>query len=137
MRGYDFADEIVVSDGGSTDGSIEMLEKYPKVKLFHYENYEIVNGERWNPDNMHINFLIKKVKEFHPDWVEYDDVDELPKIFELICSTCGHKLSFHGFWVSWATNKVFPSQCTQRCGCEKFQYMKGKYLQDSEHEFYE
>jgi hypothetical protein len=78
-----------------------------------------------------------KIIQYDGVWVEYDDVDELPKIFELICSTCHHKLSFHGFWVSWATNRVFISQCTRRCGCEKFQYMNRKYLQESEHEFYE
>lgn len=77
-----------------------------------------------------------KIVQYDGVWIEYDDVDELSKIYELLCSKCGHKLSYHGFWVSWSTNRVFPSQCTQRCGCDKFQYIKKEY-QGSEHEFYE
>lgn len=78
-----------------------------------------------------------KIVQYDGVWVEYDDVDELPRVYELICSTCGHKLSYHGFWVSWSTNRVYPSQCTQRCGCDKFQYIKKEYLDGEEHEFYE
>jgi len=77
-----------------------------------------------------------KIIQYDGVWIEYDDVDELPKIYELICATCGHKLSYHGFVVSWTTEKVFPSQCTQRCNCNKFKYMKDEYAQ-GEHIFYE
>lgn len=78
MRCYDFADTIVVSDGGSTDDSVSMLEKYPKVKLVHYGNYEIIAGHRWNPDAMHMNFVMDAAKELKPDWLIFDDMDDVP-----------------------------------------------------------
>ncbi len=80
MRGYDFADEIVVSDGGSTDDSVSLLESYPKVRLFHFPEQETVNGETWNPDNPHINFVLNKAKELEPDWLIFDDMDCVPNV---------------------------------------------------------
>lgn len=75
MRGYDFADEIIVSDGGSTDGSVEILENYPKVRLFHFPEQETVNGVTWNPDAPHMNFVLDIAKEYSPDWLIFDDMD--------------------------------------------------------------
>ncbi len=78
LRGYDFSDVIVVSDGGSTDGSVELLEKSPKVKLIHFDQYEEKNGRRWNPDAPHMNFVLDAAKEFDPDWLIFDDMDCVP-----------------------------------------------------------
>lgn len=78
MRGYDFADEIVVSDGGSRDDSVSKLQKYKKVHLFHYEEFEVVNGQRWNPDSGHMNFVLNLAKTFEPDWLIFDDMDCVP-----------------------------------------------------------
>lgn len=80
MRGYSFADEIVVSDGGSTDDSVSMLESYPKVRLFHFPEQETINGETWNPDAPHMNFVLDKAKELEPDWLIFDDMDCVPNI---------------------------------------------------------
>ncbi len=66
-----------------------------------------------------------KIHQYDGVWIEYDSTDELPKIYELKC-ICGHKLSYHGFVVSWSTNNVFPSQCTA-CDCEKFTYLRKEY----------
>lgn len=78
MRCYDFADSIVVSDGGSTDNSVEMLKTYPKVSLFHYGNFEMISGQRWNPDGMHMNYVMNLAKQFNPDWLILDDMDDVP-----------------------------------------------------------
>lgn len=78
MRGYDFADLIVVSDGGSEDDSVSKLQQYPKVQLFHYTEYEVVNGQRWNPDAGHMNFVINLAKTYEPDWIIFDDMDCVP-----------------------------------------------------------
>lgn len=78
MRGYDFADEIVVSDGGSTDDSVSILQKYPKVRLFHFSEQETINGETWNLDAPHMNFVLDKAKELDPDLLIFDDMDCVP-----------------------------------------------------------
>lgn len=78
MRGYDFADQIVVSDGGSTDNSVELLKQYPKVKLLHFEGGETVGGHFWNTDAPHMNFVIDAAKELDPTWLIFDDMDDVP-----------------------------------------------------------
>lgn len=78
MRGYDFADTIVLSDGGSADNSVSMLEQYPKVILHHFDQLEEKDGVRFNPDNPHINFVLDKAKELDPDWLIFDDMDDWP-----------------------------------------------------------
>lgn len=78
LKGYDFADTIVISDGGSDDNSVDILRKSPKVKLYHFDQEETVNGETWNLDNPHINFVLDKAKEEEPDWLIFDDCDCVP-----------------------------------------------------------
>ena len=77
LKGYAFSDLIIVSDGGSTDGSWEMLENKP-VKLLHFQESELIRGEYWNPDNSHFNFIINAAKEYDPDWIILDDMDDVP-----------------------------------------------------------
>lgn len=78
MRGYDFADDIVISDGGSEDDSVSKLRQYNNVHLFHYMEYEVVNGQRWNPDSGHMNFVLNLAKTYDPDWIIFDDLDDVP-----------------------------------------------------------
>lgn len=78
LHGYDFADVIVVSDGGSSDNSVHLLKQNPKVQLHHFREYQMLNGERFNPDNPHINFVLRKAKELDPDWIIFDDMDCVP-----------------------------------------------------------
>jgi hypothetical protein len=75
MRGYDFADEIVVSDGGSTDDSVSILSRYSKVHLLNFDGRETVDGHTWNPDAPHMNFVLDSAKELKPDWLIFDDMD--------------------------------------------------------------
>ena len=84
LRGYDFADQIVVSDGGSTDGSLEilaMVKRQAKVKLIRFDQQETVNGYTWNPDAPHMNFVINAAKELEPDWLIFDDMDCVPSLY--------------------------------------------------------
>jgi glycosyltransferase involved in cell wall biosynthesis len=78
MRGYDFADTIVVSDGGSTDNSVQILKRYPKVKLLHFTQQETMNGQTWNPDAPHMNYVLDHAKGLNPDWIIFDDMDDVP-----------------------------------------------------------
>jgi glycosyltransferase involved in cell wall biosynthesis len=78
MKGYDFADCIVVSDGNSTDNSVEMLKEFPKVHLIHFKEQETVNGQTWNLDAPHMNFVLDEAKRMNPTWLLFDDMDDVP-----------------------------------------------------------
>lgn len=82
LRGYDFADRIVISDGGSTDGSFYTLSLaarlFPKIKLIQFKEEETVNGETWNLDAPHMNYVINAAKELEPDFLIFDDFDCVP-----------------------------------------------------------
>lgn len=82
LEGYSFADHIVISDGGSTDRSIDLIENYPrlypKIHLLNFDSQETVNGETWNEDAPHMNFVLDAAKEMKPDWLIFDDMDCCP-----------------------------------------------------------
>ena len=66
---YDWAGEIVVVDGGSTDNSIKILEKYDKnkkIKIIHTSN----------PPMFHINKQ-KALDKCTKDWILQLDADEI------------------------------------------------------------
>lgn len=79
LRGYGFANHIVISDGGSTDDSLKIIKSYPydypKVHLLNYGHQETVNGETWNEDSGHMNFVLDAAKELKPDVLIFDDLD--------------------------------------------------------------
>ncbi len=66
----DFCDEVIVVDGGTTDGSLEKIKEIPNVR--------IVNGEKWEKDfwwgvlgkNINIGF-----KECKNNWAFHFDTD--------------------------------------------------------------
>lgn len=85
LRGYSFADQIVISDGGSTDGSVSLIEsrkkydrKLPPIELLHFTQRETVGGYTWNPDAPHMNFVLDAAKALKPDWLIFDDMDDIP-----------------------------------------------------------
>lgn len=79
VRGYEWADEIIVSDGGSTDDSLEMFKTFPdKVSVVNYENVTFIGGYKWNPDNYHIQHAIDEGLKRDPDWIILDDLDDVP-----------------------------------------------------------
>lgn len=84
MRGYWWADKIVISDGGSDKSEtlttlLDYKEFYPdKIELIHFEEFQIINDVRWNPDNLHIQFVIDNMKKYNSKWIVLDDMDDVP-----------------------------------------------------------
>lgn len=63
------ADEIVVLDNGSTDGTYEILKAHPKVA-------DIIRTEGYN-EGRDKNLLYSRVRLRKPDWCLWIDVDEI------------------------------------------------------------
>lgn len=114
LHGYDFADAIVVTDGGSEDNSISLLKENPKVDLRHFDGREYFpNGYWWNPDNPHINFAIDAAKEHNPDWIILDDIDCFPNFHlrenarEIISNCSNVQIDVFRLYM-WNTDQFFP-----------------------------
>jgi glycosyltransferase involved in cell wall biosynthesis len=78
-RGYEWADNILVADGGSTDDTIELASKFPNVKVRNYPVRVYGDNNLWrNPEGRHINFLIEWGRDLGSDWMVLDDCDSFP-----------------------------------------------------------
>jgi len=113
LNGYSFADKIIVSDGGSTDNSVALLSENERVSLLHFDEVETVNGERWNPDNSHIQFVIDAGKAENPDWLILDDMDDVPnfslkKIARDVLWTCEFPQVNAFRLYMWGDDQYFP-----------------------------
>lgn len=63
------ADEIVVLDNGSTDGTYEILKSHPKV-------VDVIQTEGYN-EGRDKNLLYNRVRLRKPDWCLWIDIDEI------------------------------------------------------------
>ena len=72
-------DEIIVSDGGSEDATVEIAESYSKTKVIHYDvKVQMENGLWRNPNGGHLNFLIDHAIADGAEWIVHDDADCVP-----------------------------------------------------------
>ncbi|RCX16951.1 glycosyltransferase involved in cell wall biosynthesis [Fontibacillus phaseoli] len=71
-----FADEIIMADGGSTDGTAELIDgfrrQYP-IKFFTMRQTGLPYSEDWN-ESLVRNFLIEQASG---DWIMNLDIDEM------------------------------------------------------------
>lgn len=76
---YQWADSILVADGGSDDRTVEIASRMPntQVRGFHIR-IPMRNGLWRNPHGAHINYLIDWATEEGADWIIFDDCDCFP-----------------------------------------------------------
>ncbi len=88
LQSVDFADEIVVVDSYSTDGTYEYLKQHPKVKVIQkpFENFTLQKS-----------FALKQATN---DWVLFLDADEIitPPLKKEIKNTLASGTSHSAFW---------------------------------------
>jgi len=76
---YQFADKILIADGGSTDHTVDIALQYPKVQVRDYPvKVQLENGAWRNPDGPHIQFLVDWATEEGGDWIIHQDCDQRP-----------------------------------------------------------
>lgn len=77
-QGYSWADQVLVADGGSDDGTVELAEAEGAwVRTFARKVW--FNADTWrNPVGPHVNFLIDWAREERADWIIFDDCDCSP-----------------------------------------------------------
>jgi hypothetical protein len=74
-----FADLILVADGGSTDNTTKLASQYPRVRIRNYNvRVECGQGIWRNPDGPHIQFLVNWAMEEGADWIVHQDCDQRP-----------------------------------------------------------
>jgi len=76
---YQWADQILVADGGSRDDTVKTAKNMPKtfVKSFHVRK-QMENGLWRNPEADHLNFLVYWAERCGADWIILDDCDCFP-----------------------------------------------------------
>lgn len=76
---YDWADMVLVADGGSDDDTVSIAEHFPNVYIKEFtERIELEDGGWMNPEPAHINFLIEWAIDAGAQWIIFDDADCRP-----------------------------------------------------------
>lgn len=72
----DWVDEILLADGGSTDRTIQIAERYRKVSVRPFRlGYYREDGSFRNHEGHHLNFLFRWAELRAADWIIHDDCD--------------------------------------------------------------
>ena len=75
-----FTDAIVICDGGSTDRTVKLAQKFSKVNVVHFDELLSFEGFPWNPKGKQHNFAYAAVMESAPDWIITDECDSVPTV---------------------------------------------------------
>lgn len=76
---YGFADKIIITDGGSADGTVMLATQFNNVQVIDvsYLRTEI-EGEIITPESIQTNMTIDLAKEAGADWIIRDEADCWP-----------------------------------------------------------
>ncbi len=78
---YNWADKILIADGGSEDRTKELASQFYNVEIRDFP-VRVSYGNQWrNPFGKHFNFLMGWAKEEDPTWIVFDDSDCVPNVF--------------------------------------------------------
>ena len=76
---YQWADKVLVADGGSIDNTVSLAEKFNNVIVEPFHKRIQMNGGHWrNPASDHIMFLNDWAIDEDADWILFDDCDCVP-----------------------------------------------------------
>lgn len=78
---YEWADSILISDGGSSDKTLEIAREFSNTKIHHFKDRVWhTNNIFSNPRGKHINYLIDWAHRELADWIIFDDCDCVPSL---------------------------------------------------------
>lgn len=78
---HQWADIIVVSDGGSTDKTLDIVREFPNVRVAPFREKKRFKGDPdgfMNPEGRHFNQAVQAARLFDPDWIVFEAMDQYP-----------------------------------------------------------
>jgi len=111
---YQWADKILVADGGSEDKTVKKALEYKNVEVRNFK-YKVFGKQKlWrNPHGKHMNFLWNWAIEEGADWIIFDDCDCVPtRILQtnarLIMENCPEGAIFAFRMYIYGKDRYFP-----------------------------
>lgn len=72
------SDLILIADGGSEDRTVELAERFSRVRVADFDERVEKDGVWRNPHGRHLNFMFDWAIDEGAEWIIYDDCDSLP-----------------------------------------------------------